>query len=137
MRLETLKWLEDIRLAGEAVMQFAAGRSLSNYAGDLQLRSAVERQLGIAGEALIQLRRGDPETAARISDYEQVIAFRHHLVHRYWDIRAEVVWNIIQRDVPVLIREVRGLLAEGDAALADPPPSQPQHLDPAPPQEPP
>jgi uncharacterized protein with HEPN domain len=137
MRLETLKWLENTRLAGEAVKQFAAGRSLSGYVGNLQLRSAVERPLGNAGEALFQLRRDDPGTAARISDYEQVIAFRHHLVHRHWDIRAEIVWNIIQRGVPRLIREVRGLLAEGDAALGDPPPGQPQHLDPAPPQEPP
>lgn len=137
MRLETLRWLEDIRLAGEAVQQFVAGRSLSDYAGDSQLRSAVERQLGIAGEALIQLRRADPETAARISDYEQVIAFGHHLMHPYWDIRVEVVWNITQRDVPVLIREARGLLAEGDAAFGDPPSGQRQRLDPPPRQDPP
>lgn len=121
MQLEALKWLEDCRLAAERIQRFAAGRTAQDYTTDELLRSGIERQFGIVGEALSQLRRIDPATAERITDHEQIIAFRNGLIHRYWDLRPEVVWVFVERDLDVLIREVRALLAEGDAEFQNPP----------------
>lgn len=52
MRPETTSLLEDIRQAAGLCAQFAAGATYETYAGDALLRSAVERQLTIIGEAL-------------------------------------------------------------------------------------
>jgi uncharacterized protein with HEPN domain len=46
-----LKLLHDVRMAAEAIVAFTAGRGLNAYLQDHQLRSAVERQYEIIGEA--------------------------------------------------------------------------------------
>jgi len=45
-------WLWDVRQAADRIAAFTQGRSFADYAADLMLRSAVERQFEIAGEAL-------------------------------------------------------------------------------------
>ena len=135
MQLEALKWLEDIRLAAERVQQFAAGRTAHDYAADELLRSGIERKFGILGEALSRLRHIDRATAERITNHQQIIAFRNRLIHRYWAIRPEAVWQFIEQDLVVLVSEVRVLLAEGDSEFHNPAPGKPQQRPPETPQE--
>jgi uncharacterized protein with HEPN domain len=134
MQPEVLKWLEDIRLAAERVQQFAAGRTARDYAADELLRSGIERQFAIVGEAMSHLRQVDLPTAERITNHRQIVAFRNRLVHRYWDIRPEAVWQYIEHDLSVLISEVRALIAEGDPSFGNPPAGQPQPTPPRGPQ---
>jgi uncharacterized protein with HEPN domain len=76
------------------------------------LRSAVERQFGIIGEALSHLSRRFPATAARISQCSAIVGFRNRLIHGYSAVADPVVWNVIEADMPLLKREVDALLAE-------------------------
>jgi uncharacterized protein with HEPN domain len=61
-------WLWDVRRAADDVAEFVQGRGFADYLTDRLLRSAVERQLEIIGEALNRLAREAPEIAARIPD---------------------------------------------------------------------
>ena len=74
------------------------------------LRSAIERQLTIVGEAMVRLRTVDPEIASRIADVPRIIGFRNKLIHEYPDVDSATVWQIIQTDLPRLLAEVRALL---------------------------
>lgn len=76
------------------------------------LRSAVERQFEIIGEALNQLRRIDPALAARIPGLGRVIGFRNVLIHGYDEIDSPGVWRVVETDLPPLRDRVAGLLAE-------------------------
>jgi uncharacterized protein with HEPN domain len=114
MQLESKKLLEDARRAAALIQEFTAGRSLGDFTGDELLRSAVQRQFEIIGEALNRLSQRDPNTAARISDRRRIISFRNILVHGYDIVDDQVVWDVIQEDLPVLCREVLGLLGEGE-----------------------
>ena len=112
MRLESKKWLADIQDAAIKVLAFTKGRQSEDYSTDLMMRAAVERMFGIMGEAMNRLRRDDSETAGRITDWRQIIAFRNLLVHGYDEVDDAVVWDVIQNELPRLLREVGKLLEE-------------------------
>ena len=113
MRLESKKYLHDITKAAGLALQFVAGKSFSEYVSDALLRSGVERQLQTVGEALTQLSKIDPETAARITEHRNIIAFRNILVHGYANIDDRVVWGVLELKLSRLLQEAEVLLAEG------------------------
>ena len=108
--LEIRKYLYDIQQACELLSGFTAGKTLDDYTANAMLRSAVERQFEIIGEALNQMLRRDPALTPRISDHQRIIAFRNRLIHGYADIDHEVVWGILTRSLPNLRREIDMLL---------------------------
>ena len=114
MRLEAKKHLWDMQRACGRIAEFTAGRTFEQYAQDAMLRSAVERQFEIIGEALNRLRRDEPEVAAGITGAPRIIAFRNRLIHGYDAVSNEAVWLIVERYLPVLAREVEALLAQPD-----------------------
>ena len=87
MQLEARKFLFDVQEAAKLVRTFTAGRTFTDYQADPMLRSAVERQFEIMGEALNKLAKLDPATAARISDYRRIVSFRNVLIHGYDSIQ--------------------------------------------------
>lgn len=91
-------------------MQFVNNRSLSDYNSDPLLRSAVERQFEIIGEALNKALKYDPSLVNRISDTRRIIAFRNQLIHGYESIANDTVWGIIETNLPVLHKEVKEIL---------------------------
>lgn len=115
MPLESLKHLYDMQQACRLLAAFIAGKTLGDYSADAMLRSAVERQLTIVGEALNRLKKIDPATVSAITNARQIIAFRNILVHGYDVVRDEVVWGILEADLPILSREVNTLLEQGEA----------------------
>lgn len=112
MRLESKKYVHDVAHAAKLTLDFVNGKSNSDYAADALLRSGVERQLQTIGEALAQLSRIDPQTAARFSEHQRVIAFRNILVHGYANIDDRIVWGVIESKLPQLLREAEAMLAE-------------------------
>ena len=109
-RPETLKYLYDIAEACRLLDQFTSGKTIAEYASDALLRSAVERQFEIIGEALRLAIREEPELAGLISDSSRIIAFRNRLIHGYAAILNDVVWGVLETNLPTLQREVEALL---------------------------
>lgn len=104
------KYLWDARRAAERVARFTAGRGFDEYLADELLRSAVERQLGIVGEALAALRRVDPALAAAVPELPRIVAFRNILVHGYASVDDRLVWGVVERDLAGLRRNLERLL---------------------------
>ena len=121
MRLESLKLLEDIRVAATDALDMAAGKSYDDYIASKQLRYAVERCFEIAGEALSQLVKLDPDVAHRITDWRAIIGFRNVLIHGYAVVQHDKTWDIIVSELPLLLREVTELLATGSDRNDDEP----------------
>ena len=81
MQPEARKYLFDIRRAAGLVAGFCSDRTFEDYAGDDMLKSAVERQFGVIGEALVRLAKTEPSVAEQVADHRRIIAFRNILVH--------------------------------------------------------
>lgn len=112
MERDPKAFLWDAREAAALIAQFVAGKSFADFEKDKLLRSAVERQFGIIGEALNNLAKLDPAMAAKITDLRDAIAFRNILVHGYATIDNARVWQVLERDLPRLQKELGDLLAE-------------------------
>ena len=110
--LETRKFLLDISQACDLLTEFVLEKDFGDYRRDALLRSAVERQFEIIGEALRRAIQSRPEVATRISDTGRIIAFRNRLTHAYASVADEVVWGVIEEYLPRLFREVRAMLEE-------------------------
>ncbi|HMD86262.1 MAG TPA: HepT-like ribonuclease domain-containing protein [Terriglobia bacterium] len=110
--LEVRKYLFDIAQACDLLTQFTSGKTFTNYTADALLRSAVERQFEIIGEALNQALHLYPDLSHRVSDSRRIVAFRNRLIYGYAFVSDEVVWGVLETNLPTLRREVQSLLDE-------------------------
>jgi uncharacterized protein with HEPN domain len=115
MQPESLKYLFDMQRACRLLFSFVAGKNFEDYVGDALLRSGIERQLIVVGEALNRLMKIDPSTASAVRDARQIIAFRNILVHGYDIVQAETVWEVLEKDLSSLTSDVDSLLDQGGA----------------------
>jgi uncharacterized protein with HEPN domain len=81
------------------------------FLGTHTLQDAVLRNLQILSESTQRLSDGSKTKHPEI-EWERIAAFRNFLVHNYLGIDMERIWEIVQRDVPVLKRAVSGLFRE-------------------------
>ncbi len=112
MRPEIAKYLRDILDAASRIEVYVSERSKDEYLLTGELRDAVNWNFVIIGEALSQLSKLDAPTAERISEWRRIIAFRNQLIHGYGVVKNEITWDIIQIKLPVLIADVKNLLAQ-------------------------
>src|SRR5258708_7946358 len=110
MRPEIAKLLHDMKSATERIGRFVKGKTYDDYLADELLRSGVERQFEIIGEAMTRLVKLDQIVAQQISEYRQISGFRNALAHGYDSIDDETSWGIIERKLPVLRMELEALL---------------------------
>ena len=104
MEIEIQKCLYDAHKASEAIQEFLKNKEFEDYIDDLMLRSAVERQFEILGEALRRIRDRDEKFLEKaINGWRGAISFRNILAHGYDNIDNEIVWGIIEADLSELI----------------------------------
>jgi uncharacterized protein with HEPN domain len=111
MQPEAAKYLWDALTASERVQRFVNGRTFDDYLADEILRSAVERQFGIVGEALSQLRKLTPTVAEQLEALPRIVDFRNVLIHGYATIDNTLVWGFVDTHLSVLVAQLKGLLA--------------------------
>ncbi|TWF44848.1 uncharacterized protein with HEPN domain [Chitinophaga polysaccharea] len=101
--------LQHIAEAIGEIEAYAGGKSLSDFMENSMMRFASVKQIEIIGEAanlLTQELRDNNNDVA----WRQIIGLRHILVHEYFGIDAEVIWQIIENDIPVLKERVDEML---------------------------
>lgn len=97
--------LHDAVSACQLILKFSEGISLQEYQENLMIKSAVERQFEILGEALNRIKKLEPDFLSEISDWQRIIAFRNVIAHAYDSIDDEIVFLVIQKQIPTLLEE--------------------------------
>ena len=106
------KYLYDIINCSEFVLQLTKDKTVEDYKNDRIFRSALESELQIIGEAMLQLDRVSPETVEKISEHRSIIGFRHVLVHGYDSLDSDTVWNVVETKIALLLKQTKTLLQE-------------------------
>jgi uncharacterized protein with HEPN domain len=107
-------YLWDIADSCRAIVEFVNGRDISDYQQNRMLRRAVERELSIVGEAVSQATHHFSDLETSISPTRQIVGFRNRIIHEYSELDSEIVWAIVQNEVPILLERSETLLEESD-----------------------
>jgi len=110
MERDPRAFLWDVQQAVIAIQQFIQGMDATSYANSALVRSAVERQFEIIGEALNRLSKISPDLALKVPNLREIIGFRNILIHGYASIDHARVWQIAVDLVPELKQVVSALL---------------------------
>lgn len=110
MQRDERAYLNDIVEACAAVESALAGFDLAAYRAGRLVRSSVEREFIIIGEAVLALSRLSPSVFAKITQARRIVDFRNQLTHEYPAVDDAVVWLIAEHDAPILKAECSTLL---------------------------
>ena len=76
---------------------------------------AVVRNLEIIGEATSRLPDEFKEKYSEIEWYK-VVGLRHRIVHEYFGIDLEIIWQILQKDLPELRQKFNRIMGDEGAS---------------------
>ena len=74
------------------------------FKSDIILQRAIERDLEILGEAIKKITEISP--VIEISSIKNIIGLRNIIAHAYDSVEPEMIWAIIQKDIPKLSNEI-------------------------------
>jgi uncharacterized protein with HEPN domain len=106
------KYLYDIINCSEFVLQLTKDKTVDDYKNNRVFRSALERELQMIGEAMLQLDHMSPEMVEKISEHRSIIGFRHVLVHGYDSLDPDTVWNVVETKIALLLEQAKELLQQ-------------------------
>ena len=109
--VETLqKYLYDVLGAVKETLSFFDNRPkhFNEFASDLMLRRAIERNIEIMGEAMNRILKLCPDI--KITNARKIVDTRNYIIHAYDSLSADILWSIIINHLPLLKTEVERLL---------------------------
>jgi len=98
--------LLDIEQALEAILDYTDGYTFDDFEADTKTRHAVERNFEIIGEAASRVP-ADFKVGNSHIEWRILKDFRNFIIHDYFGINNEIVWETIQLRLPDLLAEVR------------------------------
>jgi uncharacterized protein with HEPN domain len=111
MESEVNKLLRDILNSIEAIDSHLQGkRDFTMYKSKRIIRSAVEREIEIIGEATRNLLKINPDIP--ITSKRQIVDLRNIVVHAYDSLNDQAMWVIVVKHLPLLKSEVESLLKQ-------------------------
>jgi uncharacterized protein with HEPN domain len=102
-------YLWDMREAALLVRKFTQGKTYALFSADPLLRSAIERQLEIIGEAARRISHQFQIEHPEIP-WRSIIGLRNILIHEYGEVRLDRLWLVSTRDVPALVDQLDPLI---------------------------
>ncbi len=101
--------LDDIFVALESIFEYTSGKTYEEFKNTKIVRDAVYRNFEIIGEAANRLTTEFIENHSSVN-WHKVIGLRNRIIHAYFDIDDDIIWNIIQNDLPILKEQVQKIL---------------------------
>ena len=104
-----LDFLLDIQEAIDRALEYTSGMTWEGYLNDRRTQDAVVRNLEILGEATKNISE-DFRGQNLAIPWRYMTGTRDRLIHHYFGVNQEIVWEIVQQDLPVLKEQIAELI---------------------------
>ena len=106
---------DEIRLrhmldAAREAVSFAHGRVREDLETDRQLVLSLVKDIEIVGEAAVGITESTRTELADIP-WQRIVAMRNRLVHAYFSINLDIVWQTAQQDLPTLVEQLERIVS--------------------------
>jgi uncharacterized protein with HEPN domain len=105
-----LLYLNDISDAAGNIRLYVGDLTFEKFKNDRMRVDAVVRNFEVIGEAVKNLS-DDLKMQFPATDWKAVAGFRDTLIHGYFGIDLEILWDIIVNKIPVLQKEITAIIA--------------------------
>ena len=102
-------YVQDMIEFSERVLSYTNGLDQATFIADGRTYDATLRNLELVGEAATHIPRAVRDAHPEI-EWREIIATRNRVAHGYMGMDEDVIWDIIQTDVPNLLPALRDLL---------------------------
>ncbi len=103
--------LQHMADAARECLDFARHKQRKDLDENRQLTLALIKEIEIIGEAAYQVSE-ETRRSLPLLPWEDMVGMRHRLVHAYFDINLDILWQTVQEDIPSLLRILENILKE-------------------------
>ena len=100
--------LEHILKSIDYIFDFTKGLTFEDFKADIKLQFAIVKNIEIIGEASYKLSHEFREKHPEVP-WRKIIDSRHILVHDYYQIRLEIIWDIVLKEMYPLKEKIQQL----------------------------
>lgn len=104
-------FIEDIQMSCEKIVRYTKGLTVEQFLADDKTFDAVVRNLTVIGEAVKHIPQ-DVRERHPLVEWREIAGFRDIAVHEYFGIDEDILWDIIQNEVPLLLTQLIQIMAQ-------------------------
>ncbi len=107
----TADFIDHMLHAIERVRGYTSGMTAEGFTGNPLVQDAVIRNIELIGEAARNIARDDPDFTAEHAEipWNEIYLMRNRLTHGYFSVDLQIVWKVVERDLPELESQLRKL----------------------------
>ena len=103
------EYLKDILIACENIISYMEGYDFDGFVNDRKTQDAIIRNIEILGEAVKNIS-GALKSKYEEVEWKEIAKTRDKLIHAYFGVDLDVLWNIIKDDIPKLKSQIKEII---------------------------
>lgn len=103
-------YLIDILESARAAIDYMGGKSWNEFSKDPILQDAIVRRLEIIGEAAGRVSSATQKKHGSLP-WQAMKGTRNRVIHEYDSIQIDIIWDIVKKDLPFLVKELEKIVA--------------------------
>ncbi len=103
--------LVDMLIYAREAAALSGQTSLKDFEKDRVMQLAMQKLVEILGEAANRVSEETQQSHPEIQ-WPQIIGMRNRLVHGYDDVNLDILWKIVETDLPPLIQQLKDIVGE-------------------------